>query len=94
MSDEEIKKLQKLLRDEIRPVKELVEIIKNKVDSQGLFINVTSDNVRSTKEQQYLMNDKLDEHRESLVTIENKINIYGDMYKLYNDSMNKLAQSL
>lgn len=65
-----LKKIQQLVRDEIRPVKDLVEITKKKVDSQELYLHAASDNIRRVKEQQSLMNEKLDQHTDSLVTIE------------------------
>jgi hypothetical protein len=69
MSDDDLKRLSELIKEEIRPVKDIVEVIKKKVDSQELHILVTTENVRSIKEQQSVMNDKLDSHTASLTTI-------------------------
>lgn len=82
MNDSDLKKLRELIKEEIRPVKEIVEIIKKKVDSQELHIHVTTENVRSVKEQQSVINEKLDSHSASLVNIESKLDAYTDSYKI------------
>ncbi len=87
MNDEDLKKLRELIKEELRPTKDLVEMTKKKVDSQQLFLTTTAENVRLIKEQQSLMNEKLGQQSESLVTIESTNKIYGDMYKLNNDNM-------
>ncbi len=78
MNNADFKKLRELIKAEIRPVKEIVEIIKKKVDNQELHIHVTTENVRSVKEQQSVMNEKLDSHSASLVNIESKLDAYAD----------------
>lgn len=60
MSNEETKKLEDLLKGAIRPLKELVEVLKSKVDHQELYLVATSSNVKSIKEQQSVINEKLD----------------------------------
>lgn len=60
--DDLIAKIQKVIKDELRPTKELVEVIKRKVDGQELYVRATSSQVSSIKEQQSVMNEKLDEH--------------------------------
>lgn len=60
MSNEEAKKLEDLLKGVIRPLKELVEVLKSKVDHQELYLMATSSNVKSIKEQQSVINEKLD----------------------------------
>lgn len=99
MNDEDIKKLRVLIKEEVRTIKDIVEVTKKKVDSQELHVHVTAENVRRIKEQQSIINEKLDDikdvqeqHTESLVTIESKIGIYEDMYKLNNDNMKKLEK--
>lgn len=72
MNDEDLKKLRELIKEEIRPVKDIVEVIKKKVDGHDLYLHSTSGNVRSIKEQQSVMNDKLDSHTASLINIESK----------------------
>jgi chromosome segregation ATPase len=91
----------KELKDAIRAIKDLAEATKHKVDSQQLFLHSTSENVRSIKEQQSIMNEKLDEMGESLdantgsvIAIERTIKTYGDMYKMNNDNIVKLAKRI
>lgn len=60
MTDEDFKKFQKLIKEETRPLKEIIEIIKQKVDKQELFLTATTSNIRAIKEQQSVMNEKLD----------------------------------
>lgn len=43
--------------------------MKQKIDHQDMIQTATSANVRSTKEQQSVMNEKLDQHTESLVRV-------------------------
>lgn len=100
-NDELIKQIQKLLKDEVRPVKEFVEILKNKVDKMGLFQNVIMGQVRIVKDQQSVINEKLDELKETLdatsasvVTIEKEIKAYGDMYKINNSNSKKLEKRM
>lgn len=56
----------KALNDELRPLKELLEIIKDKVDKMETFQNVTMQQVRDIKDQQSVMNKKLDGLQERL----------------------------
>lgn len=94
MTDTSFKKLEKL----IDSVKEVVEITKHKVEGIELVQSVTNGQVRMIKDQQSVMNKKLDELKDvqeerllpSVVTIENTIKTYSDMYKLNNDNMKKL----
>lgn len=98
--DDLLKKLQRLVKEELRSVKDIVELIKKKVDSQELFLHTTSENVRSVKEQQSIINEKLDKHTKiledqllpSVVTIETEIKAYGDMYKINNSNARKLEK--
>lgn len=96
MADTDFKKLEKL----IDSVKEVVEITKHKVEGIELAHSVTNGQVRMIKDQQSVMNKKLDELKEtqddqilpSVVTIESTIKTYSDMYKLNNDNMKKLEK--
>lgn len=100
-NDDLIKQIQKVVKDEIRPVKELVEILKNKVDQIELFQNVTMNQTRTIKDQQSVMNEKLTEMQETLdantasvVTIEKEIKGYGDMYKINDSNIRKMQKRL
>lgn len=56
----------KTLKDELRPLKDLLEIVKDKVDRMETFQNVTMQRVRDIKDQQSVINRKLDEMQETL----------------------------
>lgn len=58
--DKLLKKIQLLVKEEIRAVKDIAEMTKKKVDSHDIFLHSTTENVRTIKEQQSLMNEKLD----------------------------------
>lgn len=60
MTDEDFKKLQKVVKDENRPLKELIEVIKQKVDRQDLYLTAAAANTRAIKEQQSVVNEKID----------------------------------
>lgn len=92
--DQLLKKIQQLIKEEIRPIKDIAELTKKKVDSHDIFLHSTVENVRSIKELQSLMNEKLDQHTESLINIEHTNKIYGDMYKLNNDNMKRLKRRI
>lgn len=64
MTDEDLKKIQKLIKDEIRPVKETTEIIQSKVSGFDLYQRSTSINVRNVKDQLSVVNEKLDGMKE------------------------------
>lgn len=103
--DQLVKIIQKAVKDEIRPLKEHIEIVKSKVNKLDLFQNLATDNSRATKEQLSVVNEKLDMLQEiketvedrvypSVVEIENTIKAYGDMYKINNDNSKKLDKRL
>lgn len=98
--DELLNQIGELIDKKITPVKELVEVIEDKVSSARLSWDVTVSQVRAIREQQSVMNKKLDEHSDvlsnriypSVVTIENEIKTYSDMYKINNDNAKKLEK--
>lgn len=111
--DQLVKVIQKAVRDEVkqavkdevRPLKEQVEIVKSKVDKLDLFQSLITNQIRAIKEQLSVVNEKLDALQEikeivedrlypSVVTIELDIKAYGDMYKLNNDNAKKLDHRL
>lgn len=55
-----IKTIQKTVKDEVRPLKEQVEIVKSQVSKLDMYQSGTSHTVRSIKEQQSVINEKLD----------------------------------
>ena len=85
MTEEEFRKI---IKEEIRPVKEMVEVVKKQVKDIQLITDVTFDIVKADKEQMSVMNEKLDtlseksdSHSVSLMQIESSIKIYDEIYK-------------
>ena len=74
-----VKTIQKVVKDEVRPLKEQVEIVKSQVLKLDLYQSGTSHTVRSIKEQQSVINEKLD----SLETVKEDVkSIQGNLEKL------------
>ena len=63
----------KKIKEELRPLKDLLEIVKDKVDRMEAFQNVTMQQVRDIKSQQSVMNGKLDDIGERLDGIESRL---------------------
>lgn len=60
MANKDIDKIVKLVENEIRELKDIVEIIKHKVDTSQIFLMSTTENIKLMKEQQSIINEKLD----------------------------------
>ena len=89
------------LKNTLRPLKDLLEIVKNKVDKMETFQNVTMQQVRDIKDQQSVINGKLDEmqqtldaHTGSLMTIEKELKGYADMYKINDSNIRRMEKRL
>lgn len=89
------------LKDELRPLKDLLEIIKDKVEKVETFQSVTMQQVRDIKSQQSVMNGKLDEMQESLETntaavieLESTVKGYADMYKVNDSNIRRMEKRL
>lgn len=109
MANDEFKKL---LDDALKPIqkdltalREFAEITQDKVEKMELVVSVTNGQVRMIRDQQSVMNKKLEDLKEvkeivedriypSVVEIENTIGVYGDMYKINNDNSKKLDRRL
>lgn len=59
--NDELKKIGEVVRETVRPLKELIEILSSKVNKQELYVVTTASNVKSLKDQQSVINEKLDE---------------------------------
>ena len=94
MSDSDVKKLRAFLREEIKPLKEELEIIKHKVGLVSSQQTVDSLRIEKIKDQVSVMNEKLDSHTESLVKIEAALEGYADMYKVNKEDNQRLKQRL
>lgn len=57
MTKEEFRKI---IKEEVRPVKEMVEVVKQQIDRTYSTTHVNFDLAKSIKEQQSVMNEKLD----------------------------------
>ncbi len=69
-------------------LKELLEIVKHKIDMMDVRQTNQSATISLMKDQLSVINRKLDSHSASLITIEKEIKAYGDMYKI-NDANNR-----
>ena len=74
--------------DDMTAIKELLEIVKHKVDMMDLSRSGQSATLHLMKDQQSVMNKKMDDMKEtldsnsaSLVEIESKLDSYADSYK-------------
>lgn len=97
MTDDVNKKLETLIDSRFRSVKELIEVVVDKVSKLGMFQSVVTDQVRAIKDQQSVMNGKLDQlqetldsHTASLIEIENTLKAYADMYKINGDHIKRI----
>lgn len=94
MADEDTKKL-------IRSVKDIVELVKKRVDTIQMFQSSASDNIRMMKEQQSLMNEKLEEiqetqesHTGALMDIESRLEGFADAWKINRAEINKVKRHI
>lgn len=80
--------------NDFNQIKELLEIIRDKVDRLEMFQHVTSEQVRTIKDQMSVVNKKLDTHSGSLINIESKLDTYGDMYKVNQHNIERVDARL
>lgn len=87
MADEDTKKL-------IRSVKDIVELVKKRVDTIQMFQSSASDNIR-------LMNEKLEEiqetqesHSGALMDIESRLEGFADAWKINRAEINKVKRHI
>ena len=92
--------------DQVREIRDLVEIVVDKVRTLEAFQSVVMEQLRTIKDQQSLMNKKLDDpdtglerinekldtNTESVVNIEQTIAVYKDMYRINDDNARKLEK--
>lgn len=99
MANNDSEKIKDLIEKSFTSVKDIVEVIAHKVDQMETFLHVTMEQVRTIKDQQSVMNKKLDGieerldgHGAALVRIESTLKGYGDMYKMNNSNAKKLEK--
>lgn len=89
------------MTEELKKIKELVEIIVSKIRSIDTNQSISSDQIRMIRDQQSVINGKLDNieerldtHTSSLVKIEATLEGYGDMYKLNKEKSEGLEERM
>ena len=87
--------------DVLRKIKELLEIVGNKVDKLETHVSLHSATMHRIKDQQSVMNEKLDQiqetlenHGGSLVNIESRLNGFADAWKINRSEINKVKKHL
>ncbi|MBI2314622.1 hypothetical protein HYU93_00990 [Candidatus Daviesbacteria bacterium] len=86
MADSDYDKIAKLFKDRVRDLKDVVELIKHKVDNIQVFQDASSENIHLMKEQQSLMNEKLDNLEQNVKKIQENVDAArGDIESLHMD---------
>lgn len=87
--------------DNSRAIKELLEVIKHKVDGTEVRVRMLSHEIREVKDQQSVLNEKLDQiqetlesHGGSLVNIESRLEGFADAWKINRAEINKVKKHL
>jgi len=87
--------------DDLKKIKELLEIVHNKVGKLEAHFMMRSSTLHLIKDQQSVMNDKLDEmqetldsHTSSLMSIEATLEGYADAYKVNKGNIERLDTRL
>ena len=94
MGNDHLKKISELIKEEIRSVKDIVEVIKHKVDTLQMFQSTTSDNIRLIKEQQSIINEKLDNHTAALIEIESRLEGFADAWKINRSRIERVEKHI
>lgn len=92
MAADQIKKLQERLDTKFKELKDLVEIIAHKVRSVEAHQGVMAEQLRLIKDQQSVINEKLDSQTASLLKIEQIMEGYADMYKVNKEKNEELEE--
>ena len=80
------------MADDLKKIKDLVEIIVKKIRGVETQQGVMAEQVRVIKDQQSVMNDKLDNHTAALMKIEDTLEGYADMYNVNKEKSNELEK--
>lgn len=73
-------------------LKELLEIVKHKIDMMEVRQTSQSASIGLMKDQLSVINSKLDSHTGSLMKIEATLNGYADMYKINDSNVRKVEK--
>lgn len=83
---DDTKNLQKIITEAIRPLKDIVEIVKHKVDRMETGKEAQFTSFYLMREQQSVMNEKLDTISKDLERLEGKTDaLSGDIEQLHDD---------
>ena len=82
------------MADDLKKIKDLVEIVVNKIRGIEMHQGVMADQIRTIRDQQFVMNEKLDTHTASLVKIEETLEGYADMYKANKEKNEELEEKV
>ena len=80
------------MTDDLKKIKDLVEIIVKKIRGVEIQQGVMAEQARVIKDQQSVMNDKLDNHTAALMKIEDTLEGYADMYKVNKEKSEELGE--
>ena len=80
------------MTDDLKKTKDLVEIIVKKIRGVEIQQGVMAEQARVIKDQQSVMNDKLDNHTAALMKIEDTLEGYADMYNVNKEKSNELEK--
>lgn len=94
MSEENVKRLSKLIDGLITPVKEIVEVIKHKVNRMEFLQTGNSENIRMLRDQQSVINKKLDEQSKNLNGHGKKLDILWEQTDELTKDMNDVKETL
>lgn len=87
------------MTDDLKKIKDLIEIVVNKIRGVETHQSVMAEQVRTIRDQQSVMNNKLDNieerldtHTASLVKIKDTLEGYADMYKINKENSEELEE--
>lgn len=78
--------------NDLSNIKELLEIINNKIDLMKALQVAQAATISLTKDQVSVINKKLDAHTASLMSIESTLAGYADMYKVNDSNVRKVQK--
>lgn len=90
-----------MANDDLKKIKELLEIVNNKVGKLETHVSLNSATMLVIKDQQSVMNEKLDQvqetlgnHGAALVTIESRLDGFADAWKINRAEINRVKKHL
>ncbi len=80
--------------DNTKAIKELLEVIKHKVDGTETRVRMLSHEIKEVRNQQSVMNEKLDNQSAALVSIESRLDGFADAWKINRAEINKVKKHI